>query len=323
MNDDNLKKFFHNAQTVTLSKDEKEGILHVVLSEMESHPFEEKKKGLFLWETFFYKHTLTSALVVFLFLGGTTTTLAEKAFPGDLLYSVKTKVNEEILGFFARGSLGKAEWHIELAERRLRDALYLSNEPGASPKIKREVRQKLEEETRQAEESTENLTTEASLGVDPTLFTEKSLEMGIVEDKSSPVSFSTLRALETASGQNAEVIPSQAELEERIGEVMKKTPSLRREVLVSKSISPTAAVGLKKELLLVEKALFEAGEGLESGQLSEAEVFLQKAEKGIFEIEQSLPLVPDTSSKNDKKFGSKNKEVGNALESIQVETSRE
>ena len=61
-------------------------------------------------------------LCAVLFLGVGTTALASQALPGDLLYGVKLSVNERVEGALKGGGSARAEWQIELAERRLQEA---------------------------------------------------------------------------------------------------------------------------------------------------------------------------------------------------------
>jgi len=318
---DKIDKFFNKATTVNLSNAEKENIRNALFSQMEDLPVKDINVTTFAWETFFYRHTLATALVVVLLLGGATTTLAEKAFPGDLLYGIKTKVNEQVLGFFARGSISKAQWHLELAERRLRDVEYLSKETSVSEEIKQDVRQKLEEETRQAEESADNLT---ETGEDQAAISDVSKKESIVEEASQPniTTFSALKVTDDIG--TTSLVLSHEELQMRNQEVMKKIPLLRRAILENKELLPTVIIGLKKELFLAEKAIFEASESLEKGLLENAESFVIKAEDSVIKIEDTLPFVPDISErKTDKKFSNKNMEVGNALESIRKDGERE
>ncbi len=62
------------------------------------------------------------AILLVLILGGGVSFAAEKAVPGDALYSIKTGVNENVRGAFTVGSESEANWEARLTERRLEEA---------------------------------------------------------------------------------------------------------------------------------------------------------------------------------------------------------
>lgn len=64
-------------------------------------------------------------VVAVLVLGGGTSFMAESSVPGDVLYVVKTSVNEEVRGVLAVGAEADAKWEAELAVRRLGEATEL------------------------------------------------------------------------------------------------------------------------------------------------------------------------------------------------------
>lgn len=65
---------------------------------------------------------MPSALVLALLTGGTISYAAEGALPGDVLYPVKVKVNEEVRGWAAISPAAKAEWNTQVIGRRLGEA---------------------------------------------------------------------------------------------------------------------------------------------------------------------------------------------------------
>lgn len=50
---------------------------------------------------------------------------ASRSVPGDLLYPIKVGVNEKVMGYMAFSSKSKAEVQVDLAERRLEEAVKL------------------------------------------------------------------------------------------------------------------------------------------------------------------------------------------------------
>jgi len=69
------------------------------------------------------KNKFVSFVVIFILVfTGSTSVLAEKAIPGDLLYGVKISINEKIASIFALSKEEKTEWQERLVERRLKEA---------------------------------------------------------------------------------------------------------------------------------------------------------------------------------------------------------
>jgi hypothetical protein len=71
---------------------------------------------------------LAMALVLVLFLGSGMSYAAETALPGDALYTIKTMVNEPVRVALATNPEAHAEIQIELAERRIEEAVTLAAE---------------------------------------------------------------------------------------------------------------------------------------------------------------------------------------------------
>lgn len=75
------------------------------------------------------KHMLAKGVIMAaLALTGGTSAAAEGAVPGDTLYPIKTKFNEEVRAAVARSNQAKAEWDGRRAERRLEEAVTLAVE---------------------------------------------------------------------------------------------------------------------------------------------------------------------------------------------------
>ncbi|MDE2399681.1 MAG: hypothetical protein KGL67_01580 [Patescibacteria group bacterium] len=61
-------------------------------------------------------------VILIIIITGGTSAFAERAVPGDLLYGIKTSVNEPVAGIFALTKEEKTEWRERLVERRLKEA---------------------------------------------------------------------------------------------------------------------------------------------------------------------------------------------------------
>lgn len=68
-------------------------------------------------------------------VSGGVSVAAETSVPGDMLYSVKTSVNEQVRGMIATSAEAEAEWEVRLAERRLEEAAKLDARGDLAPGI--------------------------------------------------------------------------------------------------------------------------------------------------------------------------------------------
>lgn len=98
--------------------------------------------------SFFRAHHLSGALIIALVTStfGMTFAAAD-ALPGDLLYSVKVDVNEEVLGAMLTSEERKLDWERERAERRLEEASQLAVEGRLDAERKQEVSRRFAQHT--------------------------------------------------------------------------------------------------------------------------------------------------------------------------------
>lgn len=149
------------SKTVSMSKLDKERIRNVLISNFDDASIQTQRQipspFFSQWLMFFHRHAMSSVVVAILFLTGTTSVLAEKALPGSPLYFLKTGVNEEVRGWFSVSDYEKAEWQVELAERRLNEAEIISQKPNISSKIREEHKRAVDLQVLTANENAESL----------------------------------------------------------------------------------------------------------------------------------------------------------------------
>lgn len=119
------------AREYSLSSDEKARMHRVVTSYMRFKPIRGAQAGVrattFMWVAYLHR-PIALALILVLASSGTITYAAEGALPGDALYAIKTNVNESVRVALATNAEAKAEVRIELAERRIEEAVTLAAE---------------------------------------------------------------------------------------------------------------------------------------------------------------------------------------------------
>jgi hypothetical protein len=125
----NIKK---SAEGYSLSSDERAKMTRVIREYMAHKPLPREvanpiSLGRISWFVYF-RRPMAAVLVLVLVFGSGVSFAAENALPGDVLYTVKTSVNEPMRVAFATNAETKAEIQMELAERRIEEATILSVE---------------------------------------------------------------------------------------------------------------------------------------------------------------------------------------------------
>ena len=109
------------------------------------------------WYSLFWSHQFTvgyAVLFITLSLSTTMVFAAEQALPGDLLYTVKTKVNEKVERAFVPSSpIRLAQFETKLVERRLQEAEKLDEDFEFKDDVKKIVRDEIEKQADKAEKA--------------------------------------------------------------------------------------------------------------------------------------------------------------------------
>ncbi len=123
----NFNNIIKNAKAVKLSVSTKDEIRKKIMASMEYTPFAdagtvEFSGAYFFSASFFRTRVVPAALAVTLLVGGGVSYAAEDTLPGDVLYSIKVNINEEVHGLLAFSEKTAVEWESERAGRRLDEA---------------------------------------------------------------------------------------------------------------------------------------------------------------------------------------------------------
>ena len=108
-------------------------------------------------------HQVLVACVLVLCIGIGTSYAAENTLPGDLLYSVKTGINERLQGSFAVSAASKARWTTEIANRRLTEAEELAATGRLTPVASAELESALDDTVQNFDSQVETLADEATI----------------------------------------------------------------------------------------------------------------------------------------------------------------
>lgn len=141
-----LKK---QALSLSLRKDERKELRERLLSYMEYHPmpenqtFSRHRSLSYKVRTTLMGHSwvlgrVTAGLAVFFLV--VVPVAAERALPGDVLYPIKVRINEELRGALVSSSpYQQVEWETERLERRISEAKLLADAGELTPAAEAEV----------------------------------------------------------------------------------------------------------------------------------------------------------------------------------------
>lgn len=122
--------------SVFLPAEEKRAMRNAILAAMREMPVREQAPSRLLTQSarkekrsniILTIKNMIAGIIIAALLGGGVSFAAEGALPGDLLYPVKTSINEEVRSTLAISAESKAELHAKFAERRLEEAERLAS----------------------------------------------------------------------------------------------------------------------------------------------------------------------------------------------------
>ncbi len=159
------KKIIGQAKQVSLTKEEKFSILEAVRQRMDNPavepvmmtskietPYFSKFSFSFTWHE---KRFVPVAVVLIVVVFSGTAFAANKALPGDALYSMKVNVNEKVESWGALSPNALARFEAVRAERRLKELEKVTvQKKKISPEVKAEVRENIDKNIQKVKEIT-------------------------------------------------------------------------------------------------------------------------------------------------------------------------
>ena len=150
----NFEQFIHELKGVGLEKNDKARMRSYLLDYAKTHPAQEaaisdaasphsvfKAGGKFFHFLFFPNKV---SIVAF---GLGTATLAEDSLPGDMLYPVKIGLHRVGRSLFVVSAEAKANWEVDQAEQRLREASQLISKNRVDEQQLQRIQAQIEEHT--------------------------------------------------------------------------------------------------------------------------------------------------------------------------------
>lgn len=160
------EQFYTKAQSVKLQAVEREELRARVLSYMEYHPMEstvtQATKNTRGSEFRYIQLPFSSVVakwsaVAAMFVLVAVPVLAEQSVPGDKLYAVKVRFNEEVISTLKLTPYQKVEWETERLNRRIAEARLLANEGKLTGEVEAEIAAAVQQHTESVEEGIEAL----------------------------------------------------------------------------------------------------------------------------------------------------------------------
>lgn len=145
---DFTKQFKKDAEHVRLTETEKSELLNDFHTMMQNNPMpyaHTPVRSPFMLSSFTIRRYAYAALSMFLIVGLSTSYAAEFTEPGDILYPVKTFVNDTAITATAFSSEAKVEAKIKLVERRVKEMQELVEDGDADQENLEYINKKIEE----------------------------------------------------------------------------------------------------------------------------------------------------------------------------------
>jgi hypothetical protein len=158
-----IEKIFYKAQSVRLEADEKASIKANVMSFMRSNTAPQMKASPYVNHFSLFailsqkKYTMSLAVLLILVLTGGTSFAAAGALPGELLYSVKLNVNENVESLLAVSTQASAEVNAKHAVTRLKEAEVLATAGKLTPEVNDELEHNFTQSIDSLNKNTESL----------------------------------------------------------------------------------------------------------------------------------------------------------------------
>ena len=137
-----FEKIIQKAKTFSLTEAEKKEILRKAVLFRDEHSVHSVPSPFFPWLSILSKNRLAPLMFLFLLiLGGGTSLAANFALPGDLLYPIKTHINEKMESVLTFGANANAKLQTDFAGRRLAETEKLAEQGEVSEQATKEIKQ--------------------------------------------------------------------------------------------------------------------------------------------------------------------------------------
>lgn len=286
--DEQFKKLIQDMKKVKLTDEEKAETRSFLKYFVKNNPIKEGKV-LFPFMQVFARPIPTMAVIILL-IGVSVSFAAENSLPNDLLYPVKTSVNENVLKILARDEESKVKLETRFVRRRLEEAKELVANNKLDNKAQNEISLRIREHTNTVNEylsSSSEIETEVAAEVGSDLesyFGAQEKILSNIPDHSEiePI-IETIKVQKTKISQTREeneqktILKSKTEIriinEDRIEKAEKNLEELKKD-----------GNATQKQLDEIEEIIEEGRDKLENDLQEEAFIDFQKVNRTTQEI---------------------------------------
>ena len=176
-----------------MSQKEKGDMRDFIAAFIKIHPLQERKAGLLSYIIFPLGRPLPVLLALCLIIvsGAGVSLAAQGTLPGDALYPVKVKVNEEVQGWLARSDEAKMDWLVTVAERRIEETEHLASQGRLNEKARTAIEASFDEKTKEIQKrinalegSNVNISADIASRLEASLETHEKILSRLSEEKS-------------------------------------------------------------------------------------------------------------------------------------------
>ena len=180
--DTQLKKLFTSARMVSMPEERKRSLKN----ELVSRVYGQTVQSPYVFQFFHqmaHSRMAGSFIALIFIVSGSVSYASAHSLPGEVLYPVKTQVNEKVEGFLVLGEKSKASFEVTLASRRLTEVTLLAKTGKLDPVVQAEVVASIQEHVQKASDHVSALTKDNQLSDAKEV--SQSLEQTLTENVSS------------------------------------------------------------------------------------------------------------------------------------------
>lgn len=290
---------------IRLTQDEKMSARTNIISHMEKNPIGDSASFLTRISQIFmptqHRKAFIAIYIIVLVFGGSTGTAfaAEASLPGDLLYPIKTNVNEEIRSRLTFGKQSQAEWEAKRIQKRLGEIKELEQKGTLNANQIEKIKARIEKQTEKAKEKIEALKTSGD-SENAERIIEK-LETSLQEhekvlEKLNDENASTQEIKETVRDLKVITFPKQA-AENKLENANKKIENVQKFIEKNRDKMPEESLKQAQEKLTeVEQKIQEGTAAVTSKNFKSAFESFKEAHKMANEIKPEIKKPKDNQS---------------------------
>lgn len=171
--DKNINEYLEKWRGLTLSDSVRTKMEETLRDYASFHPVRVEEPGRFITQVPFGASllrlkftTMPIAILLAVFLSAGTSFAAQSALPGDILYPVKTEVNENIRSAFTFGADAQATFEADLLEERLAEAKELQTEGKLSGEVAARVAAAIKTQAESTESANDDSSADVTVATD-------------------------------------------------------------------------------------------------------------------------------------------------------------